>query len=259
MSTSRSRSKDRVRPIAVVRSVWHGRTGSGWVGEMRRALWSVVLPMVASVCMCPGGAFGAPMRCDITESSAAGGVVQVLTEDSPAPGWPKEIKRALKLQLLWRPPPSPQSPQLVVGYAGATLQDMGNEPSGGHIRFRISPPATADDTRVVLGLPDGQTFLLQGDDLHYGQDYGSDDESRPVMDVAFGPRDGAWPKIRSVLMERGRLEVKLMRHGELMAETVFDFSNLKARNALLAQARRKLAASDPQVCTTAPIPVVRMF
>ncbi len=170
---------------------------------MRRAVWSVVLPMVAGVCVCPGAAFGGQMRCDISESSAAGGVVEVLTDDTPAPDWAPFLN---KPQITWSPPPSPQSPRLVVGYVGATLLDMGNKPSGGHILFQISPPTTADDdTRVVLSLPDGQTFTLQGDDL----DYGSDDESRPVVAVAFGPEDGPWPKIRSALMDRGRLSSSL--------------------------------------------------
>ena len=222
-------------------------------GGMRRALWSVVLLLVADVCICPGAAFAGPMRCYVAESSAAGGVVEVSTDDAPAPDWaPTDLKRAIKLTIHWMPPPSPQSPRLVVGYDGATLLDMGNEPGGGHIRFRISPPAAADDTRVVLSVPDGQTFTLQGHDLHYGRDYGSDDESRPAMDVSFG---SAWPKIRSALTERGRLGVKLVRNGETMAEAVFDFSNREARDALLARARREVEASDPHVCTDAPRPV----
>ncbi len=227
---------------------------------MRRALWLTALPMVAGVWIYSGAAFAGPMRCDIAESSAAGGVVEVNTDASPAPDWsPTELKRSIKQQVHWMPPPSSQSSRLVVGYVGATLLEMGNEPSGGHIRFRISPPATADDTQVVLSLPDGQTFTLQGDDLHYGRDYGSDDESRPAMDVTFGSGDAAWPRIRSALTERGRLRVKLVRNGEMMAEAVFDFSNREARDALLARARRKVEASDPHVCTDAPRPVVRVF
>ncbi len=229
---------------------------------MRIALWSVAFPLLIAVGTCPCAVLGAPMRCAVVETSALGGVVEVRTDDTPAPeGWPPGMWPLGKNKpyVSWRPPPSPKSPVLVVGYFGSTLANMGSEPSGGHIRFRISPPTSPDDTRVILSFPNGETLTLKDDDLHYGRDFGSDDEKRPVMDVDFSSKAAGWAKIKSSLIEGSRLGVKLVRHGETMADVTFDLSNRVARDALLALARRKVMEADRQVCTDAPLPVRRYF
>jgi hypothetical protein len=228
---------------------------------MRRVAWSIVLPVLASTCIYPSVGLSAPMRCNVTESSPLGGVVEVNTDDTVlAPPWPAGFPFGKgHPQIRWRPPPSLLSAQLVVGYVGSTLTDIGKDPSGGHIRFRVSAPRRADDTQVILSVPDSGTFTLKGDALQYGRDFGSDDESRPVMDVVFGPDAPSWPLVKSALLERGRLEVKLVRHGETITDVMFDLSNLEARDALVAAARHKVMEADPQVCTDAPLPVRRMF
>jgi hypothetical protein len=229
---------------------------------MQHFRWSWVAPVLACVWTCPCAAYGAPIRCAVAETSTLGSVVEVNTDDMPAPaGWPPGVWPLGKDKpaVSWRPPPAPQGATLVIGYLGSTLASFGGEPRGGHIRFRISPPATPDDTRVILKFPDGEDEVFHGADLVYGRDYGSDDETRPVMDIGFTSPDARWPKIKSAVMEGARLGVQLDRHGETLAYVMFNFANRDDRDALLAMARRKIMAADPQVCTDAPLPRGRMF
>ena len=222
---------------------------------MNCARWSAIAVVLAASSIGSKVAADAPTRCDVAERSANGGVVEVYTDETPAPAW---FPLGNKPQILWRPPPAPPSAQLVLGYPNATLMEIGNDPSGGHIRFRISPPTANDDTLVIVSLPNRESYTLRGHDLLYGRDFGSDDESRPVMDVAFGRDTESWTKIRSAIVEGRTLKVELVRHGQTLATVEFDFSNRAARDVLLAQARHKVASSDPHVCTNTPRPVVRM-
>jgi len=224
---------------------------------MRHALQGLLLPLLVWVWAHPCPVFSAPMRCAVVEASTLGGVVEVNTDDSPAPdGWPPG---SWPLQIRWKPPPAAQSPALVVGYVGSTLEKMGIEPGGWRIRFHVSPPTTDDDTRVIVSLPDGASWVFRGDDLQYGRDFGSEDDSRPAMDIGFGSdsEDARWPKIKSALRKGPRLRVQLVRHGETLADVVFDLSNRKARDALLVIARQQVLSADPQACTDTALPIKR--
>ena len=214
--------------------------------------WFALVAVLASNCIGADAVAGSPMRCAVTERSPGGGVVNVYTDETPAPSWAPFLRNP---QISWRPPPAPNSPRLVLGYATATMAEMG-DPSGGHITFGLEPPSGEDDTQVILSLPGGESVTLQGRDLGYGFDYENDDASRPVMAVAFNQR--TWPKIEPAIVEGKALVVELLRHGHMLAKVEFDFSNRAARDSLLDLARRKVALADPEVCTNAPRPAVRM-
>ena len=227
------------------------------IPSTRAPLWLAAFLLPIAMC---STATAEPIRCHAVTNSSVGGSVEVDTDETPAPaGWPMPWPFGKgKAQVRWKPAASGPGAELVVGYPDAALRSMGM-PSGGHIRFRISAPQGPDKTQAILRLPDGQSFTLQGNALGYGKDYGSDDETRPVMDVVLDPRDPHWPAIRSALTAGGRLGVKLVRDGKTMTDVVFNFSDLAARDALFLEAWRRVTAVDKQVCTDAPRPVVRLF
>ncbi|MGN6207282.1 hypothetical protein [Asticcacaulis sp.] len=219
---------------------------------MRQGAWSFVTLVFASVVFSSGVAFGGPLRCHVIEHSDTGGTVEVLTDETLAPAWWPEGN---KPQIVWRPAPAPMSPRLTLKFANSTLAEMGRVPSGGYIRFRIPPPTQPDDTQVILDLPT-ESVVFKREQLKYGRDFGSDDETQPAMDIVFPNED--WSAIKAAITEGGRLSVKLIRKGQALSDTTFDLGNWDARDALLAKAARRVAAADPKACTTASIPVIDM-
>jgi hypothetical protein len=222
---------------------------------MIQAPWRIVVLALATGAFYPCGAFANPLRCDVTEHSDAGGTVEVSTDENPAPAW---FPDGNKPQIFWKPAPAPTSPQLVIKFADSTLKQMGKDPLGGHIRFRVPPPTVPDDTQVVLGLPDGETLVFQNEQLKYGHDYGSDDETQPAMDIDFSDGEAHWGAIKAAIKDGGRLSVKLVRNGKTLSQALFELGNYEARNALLGAAAKKIADADPKSCTTAPYPVMDM-
>jgi hypothetical protein len=219
---------------------------------MKRALGAALFIALAQIAFYSDTAFGDALRCHVIEHSDAGGTVEVGTDENPAPAWWPEGN---KPQILWQPPPSPASPSLVLKFVDSTLKDIGNVPRGGHIRFRVPPPTEPDDTQVIIGLPGADAIIFEQEQLQYGSDYGSDDETRPAMDVGFGDDVAHWSEIKTAIMDGSHLTVKLVRNGKVLSEATFDLGNHKARDALLAQAAQKVASADPKVCTTAPLPI----
>jgi hypothetical protein len=122
------------------------------------------------------------------------------------------------------------------------------EPTGGHLRFRLSGPTGIDNTQVILTASDGDGITLSDDDLGYGTD-SREYDGLPLMAVTLS-RDGvAWPVVRDAIAERGWLRVRLVRDGVTLSDTLFDLSNVEARDSLFSAARQKIGAADRSVCS----------
>jgi hypothetical protein len=95
----------------------------------------------------------------------------------------------------------------------------------------------------------------------------------PISTIAFGALDNRGhynpdltrtslkdtgqhsPEILAAIKATRKLRIALTAKGHEYLSTSFDLSNLAARDALFTQARDKIRAADPKVCTRAPVKV----
>jgi hypothetical protein len=171
----------------------------------------------------------AKTQCDIVVQSQAGGTIEVVSA----------AQLAAAPRIVWRPTPSNGRLELLVAFQGATLAGLG-EPSGVLVRF----PLDADD------LPDGVTLNIQsrnGRQWRFkgqGRDPGGD-----TGYVAFGQDLVYGRALLGAIADGQEISISVERYDRIVGSTAFNLENLRARDALLVQARRKFEGADPAMCT----------
>jgi hypothetical protein len=186
----------------------------------------------AVMTLCIGGTAWAQTqttRCDIVVQSQAGGMLEVISA----------AQLTQPPQVIWRPTPSNGRLELLVSFEQATLESLG-EPSGVLIRF----PLAADD------LPEGIALNIQGQN---GRQWRFKGQVRdPQGDsgyVSFGQDLVYGRALLGAIADGQGLTISAERYDRVVASTTFGLANLRARDALLVQARRRFEAADPAMCT----------
>lgn len=181
-------------------------------------------------------AFGRPAfaqapvtQCDIVVQSQAGGMIEVISTG----------KLTESPQIVWRPTPSNGRIEMLVFFPGDALAGLG-EPSGLLMRF----PLAASDP------PDGVTLAIQS---HNGRQWRFKGQTRDRDAesgyVAFDQSLVYGRALLGAIADGQGLTISAERYDRIMGSTTFGLENLRARDALLVQARRKLEAADPAMCT----------
>jgi len=181
-----------------------------------------------------GSARAASLQCDIEVGSAAGGIIEVIS----APSTP-DAPRTAAPTILWRPSASGRKTQLIVAYQGSTLEALG-EPSGVHILFPIEPRSAANSATLAITSPNGRTWRFVGQALEPGTD--------DTAYVEFGESLVYGRALLGAIADGQDLTIAVERYDRVGAGTKFGLSNLRARDALLAQAKRKFENADPAMC-----------
>ncbi len=185
-----------------------------------------------------GSAAASTVECDIIVQSATGGELEVFSGQT-VPGAP----RIAPPTIIWRPASNSRQTQLMVAYEGSTLTALG-EPSGVHIRFPIEENATADSGTIVVTSPNGRTWRFVGQALERG----SNDRAY----VEFGENLVYGRALLGAISTGQDLTISVDRYDRIGNGARFASANLRARDALLALAKRKFDAADPESCRTVP-------
>jgi hypothetical protein len=196
----------------------------------------IFLPLVISLAWIGAGRAGAAeTRCDIVVQSQAGGQIEVLS-DWPIAGAPQPAPR-----ITWRPLASSPRAQVWISYQNGALTGLG-EPTGVHFSFRIPEKTAADGATLFVKSANGRTWRFVAQGLERGSD--------TVAYVEFGDDLVYGRALLGALADGQDLSVAVERYDAVSASTVFAAADLRARDALLVQARRKFEAADPTMCQT---------
>jgi hypothetical protein len=124
-------------------------------------------------------------------------------------------------------------------YAGSPLTGLG-EPTGVHLRFRIPENTAPDSATVFIRSANGRAWRFVGQGLEHGAD--------DAAFIEFGDDLVYGRALLGALADGQDLTVSVERYDSVGGATQFASANLRARDALLAQARRKFEAADPTMC-----------
>jgi hypothetical protein len=181
-----------------------------------------------------GQAGAAALQCDIVVQSQTGGQIEVISAPQ-APGAPLLAAP----RIVWRPMASSSRAQLWVSYEGSTLTSLG-EPTGVHFSFRIPEKTAADSATLFVKSANGRNWRFVGQGLERGAD--------DAAYVEFGEDLVYGRALLGALADGQNLTVSVERYDAASGGTLFESADLRARDALLAQARRKFEAADPTMC-----------
>jgi len=189
--------------------------------------------LIALAWMGAASVSSAQTRCDIVVQSQSGGQIEVLA-DGPVAGAPHP-------RITWRPLASSPRAQLWVSYKNSALTGLG-EPTGVHFSFRIPEKTAPESATLFVKSANGRTWRFVAQGLERGSD--------TIAYVEFGDDLVYGRAVLGALADGQDLSVAVERYDAVSASTLFASADLRARDALLAQARRKFEASDPTMCKT---------
>ena len=198
--------------------------------------FALVLAGFAAASVLAGSAAAATVECDIIVQSASGGEIEVFSGATTA-GAP----RTAPPTIIWRPASNSRQTQLMVAYEGSTLAAFG-EPSGVHIRFPIEENSTPDSGTIVVASPNGRTWRFVGQALERGSNDTAYVEFRDTL--VYGRA------LLGAIATGQDLTISVERYDRIGSGARFATANLRARDALLALAKRKFDAADPESCRT---------
>jgi hypothetical protein len=167
-------------------------------------------------------------QCDIVMQSQSGGMVEVTTT----------AQLAAPPRIVWRPTPSNGRIELLVAFEG-TLDNIG-EPRGVLIRFPLEANDLPEGIAVNVQSGNGRTWRFTGQ---------TRDEGGETGHIEFDDKLVYGRALLGAIADGQRLTISAQRYDRTVGATMFGLENLRARDALLAQAKRKFDAADPSVCT----------
>jgi len=194
----------------------------------------ILAGMISLAWIGAGHAGAAETRCDIVVQSQTGGQIEVLSDWRVA-GTPPALR------ITWRPLASSPRAQLWVSYQNGALTGLG-EPTGVHFSFRIPEKTAADSATLFVKSAKGRTWRFVAQGLERGSD--------TVAYVEFSDDLVYGRALLGALADGQDLSVAVERYDAVSAGVQFASADLRARDALLAQARRKFEAADPTMCQT---------
>lgn len=185
--------------------------------------------LLSALTVCgPALAQPAKTQCDIVAQSPSGGMIEVVSA----------AQLTALPRIVWRPTPSNGRIQLMVAYQGSTLAGLG-EPSGLLIRF----PLDTDD------LPDGVTLSIQSQNGRQWRFKGQGrDPSGDTGYVAFDEDLVYGRALLGAVADGQRITISAERYDRVVGSTAFSLEDLRARDALVVQARRRFEAAGPADC-----------
>ena len=141
-------------------------------------------------------------------------------------------------RIIWRPTPSNGRIALLVAFPG-TLDTIG-EPTGVLIRFPLDANDPPDGVALAVTSQNGRAWRFTGQVKDPGGESGH---------VEFDDKLVYGRALLGAIADGQRLTISAQRYDRTVATTLFGLEDLRARDALLAQARRKFEAADPSVCS----------
>ncbi len=188
-------------------------------------LWAAVGVTALSVLAPCVGRAGVPMTCQVDVRSDLGGRVQLGKVDPTS--W-----------IVWTPPSSAKTFEMGIGYVWRADKPIGDV-VGAHVTFTPAAVADADDYMVRLTDSAGEVWTYGISDL----------QVRPEQDDVLIVGDDVRGEAIIAAIDRGeRVTVEVVREGKVEMTDTFDFSNIKARDILVAKASQLAEANDPSVC-----------
>jgi hypothetical protein len=172
----------------------------------------------------------APIKpCDVAAESQTGGLIEVLAGAT----------LATPPQISWRPPTSNRAAELWVSYRNATLSALG-EPTGVMIRFPVEENGRAENTTLNIKIASGRNWRFAGQGL--------DKRAEDIAFVSFGDDLVYGRALLGAIADGQTLTISLERYNQVMASATLGNANLRARDALLAQAKRRFETAIPGTC-----------
>jgi hypothetical protein len=192
----------------------------------QRRLWAMALAMGL-----PGSALAqAPaVRCDVVVQSQSGGMIEVLSAD----------KATASPQITWRPASSSLAAELLVAFQGSSLAALG-EPSGVYIRFPIEPRTPPESTTLNIRTANGRYWRFVGQAVER--------DAPDAAYVEFGQDLAYGRALLSAISDGQPVTISVEHYDRTVGSTVFGTAALRARDVLLAQAKRKFETADPAMC-----------
>jgi hypothetical protein len=167
--------------------------------------------------------------CDVVVESQTGGVIEVMSGATLTT--PPRIS--------WRPTTSSRAAELWVSYKGGTLDALG-EPSAVMIRFPVEENGRAENTTLNIKIPNGRNWRFAGQGLVKG--------AEDLAYVTFGDDLIYGRALLGAIADGQTLTISLERYDGVAGSATIGTANLRARDVLLAQAKRKFEAADPASC-----------
>ena len=187
-------------------------------------LWVAAVTALSIMAPCVGHA-GVPMTCQVDVRSDLGGRVQLGKVDPTS--W-----------VVWTPPSSARTFEMGIGYVWRADKPIGDV-VGAHVTFTPATVADAADYRVRLTDSTGEVWTCEASDL----------QVRPEQDDVPIVGDDVRGEAIIAAIDRGeRVTVEVLREGKVEMTGTFDFSNIQARDALVAKASHLAERNDPRVC-----------
>lgn len=174
-----------------------------------------------------------PMACKVELSSRSGGRI-VLIKTDPVQNLPVNMP----LQFAWHPPASNTTVDLVVGYNGNTIRNLG-APSGARAQFTPLSGKLRKDYVVRVTNGDGKSWRFDRNDIDLGEDQ---------ADVIFKKRDERGNAVLSAISDGKPLAIEITAGPKVIGKSVFNASATRDRNELVTRAVQMIEMSDPSVC-----------
>jgi hypothetical protein len=166
-------------------------------------------------------------QCDVVLQSQAGGMVEVVSG----------AQLSAPPRIVWRPTPSNGRIELLVAFAG-TFDNIG-EPAGVLIRFPLDANDPPDGVALNITSQNGRAWRFTGQAKDPGGETGH---------VEFDEKLVYGRALLGAIAAGQRLTISAQRYDRIVGTTLFSLEDQRARDALLAQARRKFETADPTVC-----------
>lgn len=174
-----------------------------------------------------------PLACNVSIGSDDRGYIKV-TKDDPVPDGQLNIP----LGIGWSPPNSTKGLDFGISYSGSSLEHL-NDPSGGHILISLNGPAS--NYKVNISTEDGDGWSFGPKDV-----LGVNLLNGEIFTFSTGDLRGR--KILRAIHDGKHLKIDVVSSNKVEASSVFDTSNVKMRDALLADAAKMITDRDPSVC-----------
>jgi hypothetical protein len=193
---------------------------------------SIVTASLLLLAAAPASA--ATMQCDVVVQSQSGGEVEMRSSPQPE-GAPRTVLPTV----IWRPAPSNSRVAFWVAYHPDTLTEL-NEPYGVLIEYALAAKAAAPSSAVIVRDQKGRVWRFTGK--------AAENKTDDVADVEFGTEFPYGRALLGAIADGQPLTMSVERDGLVVSTTQFGSGAIRARDLLLAEARKKFQAADPMFC-----------
>ena len=169
-----------------------------------------------------------PGTCDVVAQSQVGGLVEAVTAGA----------KAAPAHVVWRPPASNGRIEVLVSYHGP-LDNIG-EPDGVLMRFPLDPNDPPDTVALVVTSTNGRQWRFTGQVRDPGGD--------ATGHVEFDDKLVYGRALLGAIADGQKLSIVAERYDRTLATTLFSMDNQRARDVLVAQAKRRIESGDPTAC-----------